>query len=791
MNSSMKKLILVLIATILGMAPCLAAHTLPASGQVVDAAGKGIEYATVVLLRDGAQVTGMATDGEGRFSLKVPAGDYTLSVQYLGYEPLLREVSIREDSTLGKVTLTPSAQTIEGVVVRAQLIRREADRFVVDVANTPAAIGKDGVELLESAPGVWIDGEKISVNGKSGTKVYVNDRELRMETAQLLAFLRGLRAEEIRKIEVIPIAGADQDADTSGGILKITLKKRRENGLEGSVSLQSDQGKVIQSYNPAGNINFHTGRFDLSVTAYGSLGPTDMSSRENTRYTGSDKKLNSLSEMTMHNLIGGGIISGVYEIDDRNSVGAEFSVYLEDQRSGNDTSTDLKSGTTTRTRSRYDGTEDVNGYEATLNYIRKIDTLGSTFKLLGDFAHRTTRLGNDNRSSIFTGTAPSGIDSIYRDHTVSKYTVTALTLAVDKIFSSRWSLKAGAKHTFNHMRNDALYQYRKEGAWERNDSQSFSTDYTENISAVYGIVSAKLGRWSLVGGLRGEYTHTSGKEMNRDYFSLFPNANVSWSLSRDGAYSIIAQYARTISRPRFWTLTPRRMQISDYTYQTGNPDLDPSYKHDVSLTLVLAHKYTFTGGIGIETDQIEQTMRSDPENPDLLRLTWVNFDTTQSYYFSINLPFQFTKWWSLNLYGIYARQGQRVDQHMPQEFHDFVFVNSSTTFTLPANFFIDLSYRFQGKAYFGNCWVEPLHFLNAGVKKRFGERFTLSFSADNLLDRPQRIGARSKGFVRTVEVEQPWNNRQFRIGLTWNFKSGKAFKRKSVEAGAAEDKGRL
>ena len=37
------------------------------------------------------------------------------------------------------------------MVVKAQLIRREADRFVVDVANAPAAIGKDGIELLERA----------------------------------------------------------------------------------------------------------------------------------------------------------------------------------------------------------------------------------------------------------------------------------------------------------------------------------------------------------------------------------------------------------------------------------------------------------------------------------------------------------------------------------------------------------------------------------------------------------------------------------------------------------------
>ena len=81
-----------------------------------------------------------------------------------------------------------------------------------------------------------MDDEKISINGKSGSKVYVNDRELRMEPAQLLTYLRSLRADDIQKIEVVPTTGADYDADSSGGIIRITLRKRRENGMEGSLS---------------------------------------------------------------------------------------------------------------------------------------------------------------------------------------------------------------------------------------------------------------------------------------------------------------------------------------------------------------------------------------------------------------------------------------------------------------------------------------------------------------------------------------------------------------------------
>ena len=447
----------------------------------------------------------------------------------------------------------------------------------------------------------------------------------------------------------------------------------------------------------------------------------------------------------------------------------------------------------TRTDSRSDNFTARNNYSLTFNYIWKIDSLGSTLKVLADYNRRTTDAENDNFSRITAPAPAPAADSAYRDNSVSVYNVTTATLAFDKKFSPRWSLRAGAKYTYNDMHNDALYEYLKDDAWARNDNQSFTINYTENIAAAYGIASANLGRWSLVAGVRGEYTRTEGKGhgIAQNYFSLFPNANVSYALTKDGAYSLIAQYARTIERPRFWTLNPQRFQISDYTYQTGNPELDPAYKHDASLTLVLKHKYTLTGGIVVQTGEIQQTMRPDADDPKRLCIAWVNYDTTKSYYVSANAPCQFAKWWTMNLNATYIRQGQRVDQHTPEAHYNFYFANASTTFTLPAKFYIDLSYRLQGRMDFGNCWVEPMHFLNAGIKKRFGDKFTAACSVRNLIDRPQHVGARGEGFVRRVDVSQQWNCREFRISLSYNFKSGKAFKRRAVEAGSADEKSRL
>lgn len=788
----MKKWIFLIAVLLAAMVRASAARLSPTHGRVVDEQGQAIEYATVVLLRENRQIAGAATDADGRFDLTVQPGEYTLRIQFLGFDPVTKEVLIGERSDLGDIVLHSSPTRIEGVVVSARIVRREADRFVVDVANAPAAIGKDGIELLEQAPGVWIDGEKISINGKSGPKIYVNDRELKMDNEQMLTYVRSLRAEQIQKIEVVPVTGADYDADASSGAIRITLRKRRENGLNGSVAFNTTQSSYIHSYDPSANLNLHTGRLDFYASAWGSLGRERMLSDETTRYNTADQSLTALSEALTNRRNYGLNAGALFEIDAKNSLGAELSGWHNGTWGPTTTSTDLGDGVgTVNTRSLFDNFDRRNNLTATFNYIHRLDTLGSTLKLLADHTRHTADSGNDNSSHITSGN--TAVDSLYRDASTSIYDVTTATLALEKHFSPKWILKAGAKYTRNDMRNEALYEYRKGDGWLPNDEQSYSVNYTENIAAAYAIASARLGRWSLVAGLRGEYTFTHGKGggLRQNYFSLFPNANLSWALDPKRGHSLVLQYARTIQRPSFWQLNPQRSQISDYTYQTGNPSLDPAFRHDLSLTVVLANRYTLTGGMQIVDGEIQQSILTDPDNPEMLRIDWVNFDATSSYYASVNLPFQPTRWWQLNINGFYMRRGQRVEQHGPKQLFNWLFTNASTTFTLPARFYIDCSYAYQGRIDLGNIRVMPSHLLQAGVKKRFGEQFLVTLSVRNILDQGQQVGADGEGFVRTVSIRQAWGKIQCRFGVTWNFRSGKSFEKRSVEAASAEDRKRL
>ena len=239
-------------------------------GRCVNSKNEPVGYATVVVMTDQRQVAGTTTDEKGAFALSLVAGEYRLVVEFVGYKPIDRMVKVSGTTDLGTLTMQEETTEIGEVVVSAQMIRREADRYVVDVANSDSAIGKDGEELLRQSPGVWIQDDKISVNGASGTKLYVNEREMKLSGTDLLTYIRSLKAEDIAKIEIVPQTGAEHDADSSGGAIKITLRRRLDNGVMGTVGIYSGLGKYGHDPYPYANINANVGKFTLggSISYY-------------------------------------------------------------------------------------------------------------------------------------------------------------------------------------------------------------------------------------------------------------------------------------------------------------------------------------------------------------------------------------------------------------------------------------------------------------------------------------------------------------------------------------------
>lgn len=791
----MKRFTLLLMAVLtLGVGSAVA-QRYSVSGRVVDVDNAPIAYATVVVLEDDKQVAGGTTNGDGGFVVALNVGDYMLNINYIGYTSYKQNVSVAQDLNLGDITLEEGSEEIEQVVVTSQLIRREADRFVVDIANSPIALGKDGEELLKSAPGVWIQNDKISVNGASGTKIYLNEREVRMEDEQLIAYLRSLRAEDIQKIEVVPQSGADYDASSSGGIIKISTKRRIDSGLMGSVSLVYNRAEDMHQTMPSVSLNYNRGK----INAYGNLWLGRNSQMydtwEHTDYT-SGTIIDANSSFYNNTHWGGGNFGVVYDLNDKHSVGGE--VRLNNYGGGGTTDTRTNydyNGAITDIEGVYNNSYDSQMVTATLNYIYKLDDAGSTLKLLGDYT--SSLYPNHNDYFDTTRTPLFSRDSTYRDDATSRYQLATATLALEKVLSPKVTLKAGAKYTYNHNANSAVYQYLvdvEKKLWQTNEERCYDIGYSENIGAMYAIASARFGRLSLVGGLRGEYTsfRDNAGEVKQNYFDLFPNFNLSYSLTEDGAYSLITQYSRTIVRPWFWALSPNETKISEYMTQRGNPDLRASYNNNLSLTAVLKYKYTLTLGMHIQQDAIEQTTIVDENDPERLILQHINYPTMNYLYLSANLPVQITKWWSanVNLMGMYIGQRIYADEALRSNF--MCYTNAQMSFTLPRNYIVELEGRYFHGMVAGNTTMGDMYGVNLMAKKRLlDNKLTLSAGVQNIITNKQSITIKESTFERQMVVDQPWQQPALKVQISYNFNSGKQFRAKSVESGSAEDLGRI
>lgn len=751
-------------------------------GTVTDSEGNAVEFATVVALNAGREQGGAVTDSIGNYRIELAKGSYDVQFTLVGYEDTLKTVAVNGTTRLDAVLAT-NAVALKGVEVKASAIRRLPDRFVVRVEDMPAAIGKDGKQLLQSAPGVWIDDKKITINGKSGTKVMVNDRELRMDQTQLLDYLKSLKAEDVSKIEVIPQAGSEYSADTSGGIIKITLKRNRADGVMGNVGTSVSASRISTSVSPSASVNIKSGKWSFST--YGNFNATphtDMDLSEKTVYTNGDTYTTDTRTKMDKMLSGNGMVGVYFDPDPKNALGLEVTYYQ--YRMPSDVLTDARfmhSGAGTETiAGNYRSKDRGKNLDATFNYVHRLDEQGSQMKVIANYNRSDGRRLADNSRHSAIGSLAA--DSISTSRENSVFDVVNISYDFDKTFNQKWSMAVGAKYNLNRMDNDAAYLYKKGGEWLKPADRDYDVVFTENIYALYAKVSAKLGRVMASAGVRGELTDASsrGDIVAQRYFDLFPNANVTYLLSANGANSLTAQYSRSISRPSFWALNPVRHQASDVFYQAGNPDLKPSYTDSYSLTAVMNYKYSLTLFANVNHDQAMQATMADKSNPQNVLLTTVNFDKQYMYGVSLNLPFQIKDWWTLTGNVTYVCNGERREQKGDLEYHSILNWYVNTGFQMPKDFYLEISYYGQNKITMGEITVTPTHYINASLKKTFAQRrWTASVGVDNVLCRGTEFSLNSAAGYRTKSKFE--NPASFTCSLTYNFNLGKAFQARHVD----------
>lgn len=248
----------------------LSAQTFSITGKAIGTDGSPLPGAHVELQHPwGEAVAATVTEDNGTFELKnVPRGGYKLKVSFLGYSPLVIELTLFDKPVdLGTLTLQPGAETLTEVQVKDRVpmgtVKGDTTEFNADAYKVMKDASAE--DLVKKLPTVSIENGKVQAQGEDVKEVLVDGK--RFFGNDPTAALRNLPAEVIQSIQVF-----DQESEQSrfSGVsdgntsktINIVTRRGMSNGQFGKV--YAGYG-TDQRYQSGGNLNFFNGDLRLSV----------------------------------------------------------------------------------------------------------------------------------------------------------------------------------------------------------------------------------------------------------------------------------------------------------------------------------------------------------------------------------------------------------------------------------------------------------------------------------------------------------------------------------------------
>lgn len=657
----MKTLNLLLIILLLTVSYTKAQHTI--NGKVLDEAGLGIPFATLKLSSSNGNTPPLVklTDHNGVFNLQYdPQQKPSLTVSYLGYASLIKVLSTVKtqlNDTL-RLSLKPQENNLAEVSITARkaLITQKIDRLVLNISNNSLSAGKSSLEILSMAPGVFVNNGAISINGNAGTRVMVNGKILPLNGDDLTNYLNNLRADDIESIEVIAHPPAEYEAQGSGGMLNIILKKQSAAGINGSINAGYTQGRYAGT-NEGIRLNFKEDKTVFFVNYTFNKLKSYEDNEINRQYVNQPYRFAEAARY-INNNTGHRINTGlIYDLSKTQYIGLDY-VGSFNKKTANSQSVATVDYPNNEQDIRNIGTFPVgtktNYHNIGLNYNITFDKSGSGFQLLADYTSNELTKNSAAYSAFYNDSDVRLSDTAFRNTTPGNASIYTADARYLKVFGKNNSVTFGAKGVSSVIENSATFEGLEDGDWKNNPEQAYRYDYKEKILAGYFNYTGKIFNTDVKLGMRGEYTTTSGNLVTSNMltetanFNLFPSLFLKHGLNKDGDNYLSLYYGRRIARPSYNTLNPYESYLNNYAVGRGNPYLKPSFSNVYEIGFTLKGKYSFKAAYQNDKDLVSQLIKIDEQNPLLAIYTYENFGNNKNLSLSVNIPVSITKWWESN-----------------------------------------------------------------------------------------------------------------------------------------------
>ena len=780
-------------------------------GILTDSKNEPVQFANVALYKiaDSSMVKVEPTNETGAFGFEnITYGNYFAKVTYVGFqETVINNINLDQPIlTLAKVVMAEAPKELAEVVVAAKrnIVEVLPDRMVFNVQGTINSAGDNGLDLLRKAPGVLLDNNNnISVLGRAGVLIYVDGKRLPLSGEELVTYLQNLVSEQIDRIDIISNPGSKYDAEGNAGIIDIKLKKDKNVGGNGNVALAYSHGEK-----PRTNVSAYGNYRNKIFNAFGSVGYNQLEG-----FTKID------FDSWQNNFF-------IRERNDMNWKHKSFNF-----RSGVDFFVSKNATLGVLATGNYGSghRNDKNTMSlATIETMDKVDSLLVASNIGGrDFDQSTFNVNyalNKNNSSlnldvdygIYLNDPESLQPNIYYNSTGTGIINTVInkmqTPSDIRIMSAKadyerpWlggQFGVGAK--FSKVISDNTFRFFDviDNAEIINNKRSNQFKYDENVLAAYVNYSTKLSdKWGLNAGVRLEQTDTKGvltafdsslqvEPAENNYLSTFPTLGISYQAAAQHGFNFNA--GRRINRPDYNVLNPFNNQLSELSYERGNPFLRPEIVNNAEIGYTLMNRFNFKFSYSKTTDQITRLMSPDAINPKASFISWDNLSHQDVWAFNAAIPLDINKWWNLfaNLSANHLNNQADYGNGAVVDIQAFTYnLYAQNTFSLPRGFKAELSGWYNGPGVWGGVFqYDPSYSLNVGLQKKFFEHLNIKLSFQDITYQSYWSGTSNYNGLLTTGGGK-WDSRRGAISINYDFGNSQIKSRKR-STGLENEAGRV
>lgn len=678
-------------------------------------------------------------DESGAFTFTgLEAANYFIRTSGIGYQDqdhAAFELGADEFIKLETIDLQSTAMQLETVEVvgRRPFLEQRAGRLVVNVEDNITGQGGSVTDLLKKVPGIIVVGEKVSMAGKSGLTILIDGRPTKYMDIQSL--LREMPADNIKSIEVITQPGAAMDAEGSGGVINIILKKNALLGTNGSAYVGAGYGDLAK-YRAGVSLNHRAGPVNLT----GGLGYNHRSWIEGLdliRLVGDQRfDQNNYEEGTPNSYSANFGVD--YDLNDKHRIGVNARGYISDSPfEGNNVTRifDQASNEQIETFTTRNLVErNTTSYNTDAFYRWKIDTSGQELTVDGSFS----RFERQSETNLLTVG-----DLVDNRRNVEPAYADVITAQLDYKLpvGKEWRFESGFKYSMASLDNELIATIQNGSVWEIDNTLSNHFLYDEDIAAVYIQGRYQGKKLEANFGLRYENTQTTGNNLtldsinNLNYAKLFPSLSLSMPINEK--LGVAAAYSYRLERPDYYSLNPFVNFIDPLTFSKGNPFLQPEYIHSGSVSLTYEKQPFFNLSYDRTSDVISDVTEQDDATGIAFQTT-VNLDEYTRYGGQLFFPLDFIAKPVSGYAGVMGYYHQYTSNFLGGELDNSRF--SWTGFAqvnvnLPKEWKLEVTGWYQGKGIEdGLIRHNALYGVDAGVQKKFFDnRLNFQLSADGIV----------------------------------------------------------